>query len=179
MILGFGGGGSALIDLRFELPLNQARTVDQRPTLGDFGIKDARIIAPGDPARSVMLYRMAKLGRGRMPHIGSYEVDRDALQLMAQWIRQLKSGQSTDDLIAGAEARASGDAELHTLRSAPSVTPDASKAIDTLLSTPGGALALVLDVDSGKLPQPIRNEVIQRGPDAVQEAVTRIEAKRD
>jgi putative heme-binding domain-containing protein len=168
----FGGGGSALIDLRYELPLKQARTVDQRPTLGDFGIPDARILAPGDPARSVLLYRMAKLGRGRMPHIGSNEVDRDALQLIARWVRQLKSGESSNgDSVAAAEARAGEDKALQNLHSATSLTPDASAALDRLLATPSGALALVLDLDAGKLPPPIRNEVIKRGPEAPLESV--------
>ena len=169
----FGGGGSALIDLRYELPLNQARTVDQPPTLGDFGIKDARIIAQGDPARSVMLYRMAKLGRGRMPHIGSYEVDRNALQLMAQWVRQLKAGPlpSDPEVIAAAEARAKDETALKLLRSGQPLTPQASQAIDGLLSTTSGALALVLELDAGTLPKFVRDEVVKRGPDAAQEAV--------
>jgi putative heme-binding domain-containing protein len=167
----FGGGGSALIDLRYELPLPQARTVDQPPTLGDFGIKAARIIAPGDPARSVMLYRMAKLGRGRMPHIGSYEVDREGLQLMARWVRQLKAQGSSSDTAAASEARAAEERALQTLRSASGVTPDASKALDQLLSTAGGGLALVLQIDAGGLPPIVRDEAVKRGPEAPLETV--------
>src|SRR5262249_6280138 len=44
---------------------------------------------PGDPYRSVLYYRMAKLGRGRMPHVGSETVDESGLQLIHDWIRQL------------------------------------------------------------------------------------------
>ena len=39
--------------------------------LGGFDIHEPRIVCPGDPSRSVMLYRMAKTGHGHMPHIGA------------------------------------------------------------------------------------------------------------
>jgi len=117
---------------------------------------------------------MAKLGRGRMPHIGSSEVDRDALQLVAQWVRQLKTGESSSDdaaVIASAAARAEEEKALATLRNTKSLTPDATTALDRLLSTPSGALSLVLDLDAGKLPPVVRDEVIKRGPDAQLESV--------
>jgi putative heme-binding domain-containing protein len=108
-----------------------------------------------------------------MPHIGSYEVDKDALLMMEQWIRQLptSSDAQSSTLIAAAEARAGEDRALESLRSAKSVDPDASKSIDQLLSSPSGALALLLDVDAGRLPQIVRDEVIKRGPDASLESV--------
>ena len=56
---------------------------------GGFGIVGAQILAPGDPYRSVLYYRMAKLGRGRMPHLGSEIVDEHGLRLMHDWIRRL------------------------------------------------------------------------------------------
>ena len=74
----FGGGGAALIDLRYDAEPVKFNAVGVPPLLGGFGIPDPRILAPGDPARSVLLYRMEKLGRGRMPHIGSEQVDRAA-----------------------------------------------------------------------------------------------------
>src|SRR5262249_50335339 len=49
----------------------------------------AHILSPGDPYRSVLYYRMAKQGRGRMPHIGSEIVDEPGLKLIHDWIRQL------------------------------------------------------------------------------------------
>jgi putative heme-binding domain-containing protein len=170
----FGGGGSALIDLRYEIPLSETKAAGVRPNLGDFGIPGAQIIAPGDPARSVMLYRMAKLGRGRMPHIGSYEVDRDALLMMEHWIRQLPPSTSdahSPTLVAAAEARAKEDNALQMLRSAKSVDAEISKSIDQLLSSPSGALALLLGVDAGRLPKDVRDEVVKRGADASLESV--------
>src|SRR5262249_25448616 len=42
-----GGGSSALIDLRFDVPLQNSFTLGVRPELGAFGIPDASIIAGG------------------------------------------------------------------------------------------------------------------------------------
>jgi putative heme-binding domain-containing protein len=46
-------------------------------------------VAPADPYRSVLYYRMAKVGSGRMPHIGSEIVDERGVRLIHDWIRQL------------------------------------------------------------------------------------------
>ncbi len=43
------------LDLRHDTPLNQTGTCDVVPTAGDLGIANARIIAPGDDTRSVLL----------------------------------------------------------------------------------------------------------------------------
>ena len=79
-------GGTALIALGATLTLDQTRTVGARPVQGTFGIDDARIIAPGEPERSVLYYRMAKTGAGRMPRLGSQRVDERGLRLIADWI---------------------------------------------------------------------------------------------
>jgi putative heme-binding domain-containing protein len=85
----FGGGGTADLELRHGVPLERTKTSEVRPTQGTFDIPGAQILAPGDPYRSVLYYRMAKLGRGRMPHIGSEVVDERGLRLIHDWIRSL------------------------------------------------------------------------------------------
>lgn len=50
-----------------------------------------RIVAPGDPFRSVLFYRMAKFGRGRMPHLGSEFPHQQGLNVIAQWIASLSN----------------------------------------------------------------------------------------
>jgi hypothetical protein len=45
---------------------------------------------PGDPDRSLIHHRMSLLGLGRMPHIGSNVRDDESLQLIRNWIQQLK-----------------------------------------------------------------------------------------
>ena len=85
----FGAGGTADIELRYGIALESTRALEVRPVQGTFGIAGAQILAPGDPYRSVLYYRMAKLGRGRMPHLGSEIVDERGLRLMHDWIRRL------------------------------------------------------------------------------------------
>jgi putative heme-binding domain-containing protein len=84
-----GGGGTASIELQAELPIEATKTLDVRPTQGAFDIADARIIAPGDPYRSTLFLRMSKTGSGRMPHIGSEQVDEQAVRAIHGWIREL------------------------------------------------------------------------------------------
>ena len=64
-------------------------TLDTRPGQGTFDLEDPRIIVPGDPARSLVPYRMKKIGLGRMPHVGSNVVDEKAVKLVEEWIKQL------------------------------------------------------------------------------------------
>ena len=84
-----GGGGQVVLELELSKPLPQTGIYNERPRQGDFGLADARILAPGEPGRSVLLYRVAKFGRGRMPHWGSEWPDRAAVELLCDWICSL------------------------------------------------------------------------------------------
>ncbi|QDU95049.1 PQQ-dependent sugar dehydrogenase [Lignipirellula cremea] len=83
------GGGSARIHIPYDVPLEKTEALSTRPTQGTFNIFDAEILAPGDPYRSVLYYRMAKIGPGHMPHVGSSLIDEPGLALIHDWIRQL------------------------------------------------------------------------------------------
>lgn len=85
----FNGGGSARIYLPFDTSIHQTEALSTRPAQGSFGIPDAMIIAPSDPDRSVLYFRMAKSGSGHMPHLGSTTIDEPGLALVHDWIRQL------------------------------------------------------------------------------------------
>lgn len=85
----YNGGGSAHIYLQQELALKDIKAVGFRPTQGTFGIHEAQILAPGDPFRSVLYFRVAKAGPGHMPHLGSKIVDERGLALLNEWIRTL------------------------------------------------------------------------------------------
>jgi uncharacterized repeat protein (TIGR03806 family) len=137
------GGGSASIDLRKERSPTETRAIDQPPLLGAFGIADPRIIAPGDPARSVLVYRFAKNGTGRMPHIGSDVVDARGVALVSQWIAEMDP--------AKAQAR---EALLN------SATDDAR--LDKLLNTTSGALSALCALECGDLSATMRPRVIAR-----------------
>jgi len=69
--------------------LDKTNMIGVRPTQGTFGIPAAELIVPGDPYRSVLYYRMSKLGNGRMPQFGSSVIDDDGRRLIRAWIYSL------------------------------------------------------------------------------------------
>ncbi len=141
-----GGGTSSMLDLRFDRPLAETFALDVRPVLGTFEIADARILAAGEPSRSVLFFRMAKLGHGRMPHVGSAVVDEEGLALVRSWIAGLAPG-----------------------RELPGAT-DAAQ-ITRLLGSTSGALDLVQAIDRGALSDELRREAVRQGMAHPQDAV--------
>ena len=87
------GGGNAKLQLKFEQEMKETQLVDEQPIHGGFGLSEPRVIAPGDPYASVLFYRLSKLGRGRMPHVGSKLIDQRGLDLIHDWIRALDDQQ--------------------------------------------------------------------------------------
>jgi len=77
------------LDLRHDTALIQTGTCDVMPTRGDIGIVDARIIAPGDPDRSVLLARMATRNADMMPPLASNLPDTAGIALISDWINSL------------------------------------------------------------------------------------------
>lgn len=124
----FGGGGSALIDLRHDIPIGETRILNVRPALGGFGLPDPYIVCGGDPARSALYYRVSTLGRGRMPHVGSDAVDVEGARLLALWIEDLKA------VLPSAEAATARSRERSAV---------GTGKIERCLETPSGTLDLV------------------------------------
>jgi uncharacterized repeat protein (TIGR03806 family) len=83
------GPTPALMDLRHDRPLADTGACDVPPTLGDLGIPDARIIAPGDPDRSELLARMSRRDAFGMPPVASLEPDTRGASLIREWIASL------------------------------------------------------------------------------------------
>ncbi len=77
------------MDLRHSTALAQTGACDVAPTAGDLGIANARIIAPGDDARSVLLARTARRDAFGMPPLASNVVDAAGVQLISAWIDSL------------------------------------------------------------------------------------------
>ncbi len=84
------GGGNAQIELEFSTPRDKTKLFDEAPVHHKFELPDAKLIAPGAPERSVLLERMARRGPGQMPPLATTMVDREAVKLISDWIRQLK-----------------------------------------------------------------------------------------
>ena len=77
------------LDLRHDTALAQTGTCDVAPTAGDLGIANARIIAPGDDTRSVLLARMALRDANAMPPLASNMRDAAGEALISAWIDSL------------------------------------------------------------------------------------------
>ncbi len=80
------GPTPSTMDLRYTTLLGSTNACDAVPLGGDLGIANARIIAPGDAARSVLVNRTARRDSAAMPPIGSALVDDAGLVLLTSWI---------------------------------------------------------------------------------------------
>jgi putative heme-binding domain-containing protein len=171
----FGGGGATLIDLRYELTLEKSHAIGTPPLSGNLGLVDARVIAPGDPGRSALLCRMAKVGSGRMPRIGSEEVDKAGVVLMEKWIAELGKQPAPKGSVppdpAVARARAAEAEAFQVARTANTLTPEASAALDKLLATPAGALTLAAGLHAGAVATPIREAAVERATASANDTV--------
>ncbi len=148
-------GGTSAIELLHGLELSRTNTLDVRPVLGSFGIPDARIIAPGDPYRSVLYYRMATLGAARMPHLGSRVMDREGVELIHDWIAGLGENDGRPAIDgAGREALA--------VASNGAGDPRCRPALDRLLASTSGALFLKRALDRDETPDDVALLAIER-----------------
>ena len=68
------------------------RALGETPRHGDFGLRDARVITPGAPERSVIVPRVAMRGPGQMPPVGSRVPDPEGARLLVEWIVSLRAG---------------------------------------------------------------------------------------
>ncbi|MFT4625662.1 MAG: putative repeat protein (TIGR03806 family) [Myxococcota bacterium] len=84
------GGGRAALDLRVDVPLAETGLCEP-PLLGDFDIDGARLVLPGDPARSILSVRMQRRDAYQMPPLGSNLVDIHGASLVDAWISGLGS----------------------------------------------------------------------------------------
>lgn len=159
----FNGGGVVPSVMNIDQPLKEARLVDVAPVQGDLGLPDGRVIAKGDPARSVLLYRMTTAGRGHMPYVGAESVDDRGVLLLRDWIASLKMN-TGDFSEAVLKQRDREKAEL-----ARAVAGD-EEAVKSLLQSSSGALSLAIAIIDGSLQGEVRNRAVALGsaqPDAL------------
>ncbi len=81
-----GAGAGVEVSLRFVDEPGKMKALDVVPTKGTFGIEGGKIISTEKASRSSLLYRVASSSAGRMPHIGSREVDFAAVALVNDWL---------------------------------------------------------------------------------------------
>lgn len=154
-----GGGGTAAIDVQYQFPMKRTNLLDARPTQGTFGILAAEVFAAGDPYRSVLFYRMAKLGHGRMPYFGSSVVDQRGLQLIRDWIaRHPAGGRSARPAVK--QLRQQQDRQLSVVHDQAVDQPDWKSAVQQLLGSTSGALRLAMAADQD-LAASKRQQIVQ------------------
>lgn len=79
------------IDLRITTPLELMKVCNLAPTAGDLGIANARIVATGDPLKSILLKRMQVTDSTQMPPLARTVIDAQAVQVVSDWITSLQS----------------------------------------------------------------------------------------
>lgn len=141
----FGGGGAAKIILLHDVPSAEMKLDGVRPTLGSFDLTDSYLVCGRDPSRSALIFRVSKLGQGRMPHVGSDTVDEAGVALLRKWVASLPEGpcepSAAASRAADREALAKGD-------------------YDRLLATTTGALDLLAAL--GAMPEAARRSAVAK-----------------
>src|SRR5205823_4102194 len=84
------GGGNAQIELEITTPREKMRLIGVKPLHDSFGIKDAKLIVPGDPEKSILYQRLKRRGPGQMPPLATAVVDEEAAQVIHDWIKAMK-----------------------------------------------------------------------------------------
>lgn len=86
-----GGPTGVALDLRNSITDSAMNAIEIIPSSGDFGITNARIIASGDKARSVLWQRLQRSSAagGRMPPLATHAIDTEAVNVIGQWIDNL------------------------------------------------------------------------------------------
>ena len=153
----FNSGGGVPSRMDIDTPLKDAALLNSKPLQGDLGLPDARVIAGGDPARSVLLLRMAIAGRGHMPYLGAQLLDDRGILLLRDWIAAMAPEQQK---ALAPETLKQRELEEKALTQ---FLAGATKQIDTLLATNSGALSLLLALLDGKLDAKLRELAITRG----------------
>lgn len=83
-----GVGGRAAFQLKESLPIERTGLIDGRPQVPLLG-PDAKLVEPGQPERSEVFHRFTLAGGGRMPLLGSEQIDPEGTELLRRWILQM------------------------------------------------------------------------------------------
>jgi uncharacterized repeat protein (TIGR03806 family) len=87
------GGTRADFDARFDTPLARQKLVNAPLLSSDLGIAAVKVVAPGDPDRSMAYLRMKRREDVfNMPPLGTHQADPAALEAVRDWIKGLPPG---------------------------------------------------------------------------------------
>ncbi|QDU78807.1 Soluble aldose sugar dehydrogenase YliI precursor [Polystyrenella longa] len=136
------GGGNAKMELELNKPDRYTNIIGVKPLQGTFDLADGLLIAPGEPSRSVLFYRLSKMGSGHMPQVGSHQVDPQARQFLHDWILTLESDADTPDpSFETISLQQQNKDTIQFLTDSPNAPETEVQAmLESLLSTPTGAM---------------------------------------
>jgi putative heme-binding domain-containing protein len=149
------GGGAVRAFMNFDRALKDSRLINEKPVIGSLGLPEARVIATGDPSRSVMLYRMTTAGRGHMPYLGGKLIDDAGILAVRNWVLSMKREEHLPESVT----RQIADEE-NWLKDLAGGNLD---ALPKLLATASGALRTAHAVIDGTLKDKVRAEAIDQG----------------
>jgi putative heme-binding domain-containing protein len=133
-------------ELHIQADLNSDKVRNARPVRGTFDLPDARIVAPEDPHRSVIYYRMVKFGSGRMPHLGSEFVDPEGTELLFNWLNgssklsRPASDLTADQIEADLRSFPTADSLARLVRTGQAPAGTRSRILQTAASLPPGTI---------------------------------------
>jgi uncharacterized repeat protein (TIGR03806 family) len=159
------GGGNTEFQFLATLELADTGTLGTNPAHGTFNLPLARVLAPRDPYRSVLFYRMATLGPGRMPRIGSNVIDTAGLRLIHDWIKQLPGAGVTGDLasrVALQGLTAEMDLAVAANATAGPSREALQKRLEPMLASTSVALRLAQLVGDEKLTRTVRDAIVSK-----------------
>ena len=84
-----GGPTNSGMDLQVQTAFAATNTCNVVPGTSSLGIPNARLIAPGDASRSVVIARMGRRDADGMPPLGSTVVDAAGETLLMDWVNSL------------------------------------------------------------------------------------------
>jgi putative heme-binding domain-containing protein len=163
------GGGAVRSYMNFDRPLRDSRLIDAKPVLGGLGLPEARVIASGEPSRSVLLYRMTTAGRGHMPYLGGKLIDEAGILAVRNWVASIKHEEHLPEAVSSqmaAEERWEKDLAGGNLEMLPKLLESASGALRVAHALIDGSIkgsARVAAIEKGSvLPDPLKRDLFER-----------------
>ncbi|HEY5345230.1 MAG TPA: PQQ-dependent sugar dehydrogenase, partial [Verrucomicrobiae bacterium] len=88
------GSAGAFFDARFDTPLKKQNLINGA-VANQLGIAGAKVIVPGDTNKSILFYRVSRVGENQMPPLGKNIVDDKAVDVIGKWISSLRAAAPT------------------------------------------------------------------------------------
>ncbi|MDP6447824.1 MAG: c-type cytochrome, partial [Pirellulaceae bacterium] len=141
------GGGNSRFVVSWGTTGDDMKLADVKGIHGEFGLPDGLLVKPGDAESSLLAYRLQSLGGGRMPRVGSHEVDAAGVRLIRAWIDSLGSAD------ASGQRRAATAVELKD-------GERRDKLIVEELKSTNGAMRLARLVDDAQVDEGTRRKIV-------------------